>query len=304
MVPNFGRNNANMFDAHSPRTTVSTPRSYDETCPSSLDFLRTPPKRKSISVVKLASAIAACDDLYPISNLHDLTQSYDLEDSQEVLSNVELSPGHTLPQATGCRKHRRMSYRIRFATTISGNHDAKNCSNQGISVPSNKTIDYNERCIRGVRGIDRPNVWVSWNDSGTEDGNSVDEGYCTDVSDNRAHSATSNKKLESKYQTRPDVLVTPIKSMDGSRKWIAKRLWDIEDKDDEELEYEIDHFCLMHGVRVLMGIPGEMGMTSDDWQVNIDESDPWEMTVNKDSAPALPTRTRDDRYAVLFKQDR
>jgi hypothetical protein len=35
-------------------------------------------------------------------------------------------------------------------------------------------------------------------------------------------------------------------------------------------------------------------MKPNEWEFTIDESDPWEVAANKDSAPSLPTRTRDD----------
>jgi hypothetical protein len=249
----------------------------------------------------------------------------DHEDSQEFLADVSLSPGsdHNLPRPKGYIKHRRVGYRIRFdipdlenkSDDQDNNDDECDSEDKGVSSTIEAaTVSSRGGGLSGISGFNRSNDWVSWRESETEnnkinrgddniiiddggDSTSESESHCTTTADEQPKSELSGG---GGYDP-PDVWVTPIKSKDGSRKWIAKRVWDIEDKDDEEPEYEIDHWYLMNGVRGLMGIPEEMGMTSDEWQVIIDESDPWEMAANKDSTPNLPTRKRDDHFrAQLF----
>lgn len=244
--------------------------------------------------------------------LGDTAQCNDLEDSQEVLVNISLSPGHNLPKPKGYKKHRRISYRIRFGIPDlenSDDQDVNDCDSDGKDVSKGEGAGSRGGGIRGICGFNRSSDWVSWEKSVTEttkiDREDEDRENGDIIDENDTH-YTTDEQSEKKSDTscggyhHPDVWVTPIKSKDGSRKWIAKRVWDIEDKDDEEPEYLVDHLCLMDGVRGLMGIPEEMGMTSDEWQINIDESDPWEMTADKDSMPIFPTRTRDNFRAPLY----
>ena len=217
------------------------------------------------------------------SYLDDPDQRGDLEDSYNVFPDVTLSPRHNLPMPKGSKKFRKVSYRIRFATpkVKQDSPKEKSKSNRGGG-------------IRGICGYNRSNNWVSLPES--------------EMMDNRikidrwdGNSETSYDGNFDFYRT-PDVWITPFKSKNGSQKWITKRVWDIEDRDDEEPEYEVDHWCLMHGVRGLMGIPEERGLTAEEWRVNIDERDPWEMAVTKDATPTLPRRSRDDsRRKVSFE---
>lgn len=59
---------------------------------------------------------------------------------------------------------------------------------------------------------------------------------------------------------RPDVWITPMNDNDDDvsrprRKWIVKRVWDIEEKDAEEPQYEIENSDLAKGVQDLLGVP-------------------------------------------------
>lgn len=267
-------------------------------------------------------------DLYPTMKLRDTylddsqsVQSNDHEDIQDELSNVSLSPGHNLPQPTGCRKHRRVSYRIRFAIPdLDAIHpnDGKQCYSEETEEASTERVSGPRGVgIRGICGFNRSDQLVTWGESRMEskiDKDVEEKDPDGDIaSQNEASLVASDNDDDSEARSeisfgdlgfhRPEVWLTPIKSKDGSRKWIAKRFWDIEDKDDEEPEYELEHWCLMHGVRGLMGIPEEMGMTSDEWDVSFVESNPWERTATNDFSPNLPRRSREDnsvRAAQLF----
>lgn len=260
-------------------------------------------------------------ELYPSMKLRatysdDPAQSSDHEDSQEVLARVPVSPGQNLPLPKGFKKHRKVSYRIRFAIPELENitEDSNNFDNEDKDAHADESA-VGRGGIRGIRGFNRSNNWASYPESETENNMTCTDGDDRDDDDHMSEIGSYSLPPDEQSETNsemscggfrenypPDVLVTPIKSKDGSRKWIAKRVWDMEDRDDEEPEYEVDHWCLMHGIRGLMGIPEEMGMTSEEWQVNIDESDPWDMSANKDSAPKLPKRTRDNYRPQLSVQ--
>lgn len=216
--------------------------------------------------------------------LNDPDKRGDLEDSYHVFPDVTLSPRHNLPMPKGSQKFRKVCYRIRFAIP-----DDKQDS------PKEKSNSNRGGGIRGICGYNRSNNWVSLPESETMDNR-------TKIDRWDGNSETSHDGNCDLYRP-PDVWITPFKSKDGSQKWIAKRVWDIEDRDDEEPEYEVDHRCLMHGVKGLMGIPEERGLTAEEWQVNIDERDPWELTATKDATPTLPRRTRDEsRPRLLIKK--
>jgi len=119
------------------------------------------------------------------------------------------------------------------------------------------------------------------NDDEEEEGSmSNDELYKTDPNSARINNSNS----------RPDVWITPLKSMDGSRKWKVKRVWDVEDVDDEEPEYEVDHSELMSSVRDLLGVPEDLGSTSREWEIEIDERNPWMTAAERDAPPTPPSK--------------
>lgn len=216
--------------------------------------------------------------------LDDTGRSVDSLCSEEVLANISLSPGHSLPIPTGCRKHRRISYRIRFGVPdLQGEKEADSAHEERRKNGTDATPVRRKSMGStggGICGFNRPKEALSGRRPLRR--KSLGDHSAKVENDGNGHHGFE----------RPDVWITPLKSKDGSRKWIAKRVWDVEDKDDEEPEYEVDHTCLMEGVRGLLGIPEEWGTTTDEWQVNIDESDPWETAADKDSAPNFPSRPK------------
>lgn len=91
-------------------------------------------------------------------------------------------------------------------------------------------------------------------------------------------------------RNRPDVWIAPLQSVDGDRKWKVKRVWDVDDIDDAESEYEVDQLDLMSSIRDLLGVPDDLGATYSEWKVDIDESNPWETSAAKVVPPLLPRK--------------
>ncbi len=254
--------------------------------------------------------------LYPTMKLRDTNsesqdQPYQQEISEQIVSDVSLSPGQSLSLPNGSGKQRKVSYRIRFTAPGQDNREETmdHNENDGFNTPA-------KNCggIRGVRGYNRSNNWFTLSDAEL---NSVNKDKCNCDDCHKVEQTTANNEetvdeesddmSESSYNDfdrPPDVWITPIKSKDGSQKWIAKRVWDIEDKDDEEPEYEVDHSCLMRGVRGLMGIPEEMGLIPEEWEVNVDVRNPWEIATSDDAAPILPNRDTNDFATRARKEEK
>ena len=276
---------------------------------------------KNRGTIKSLSSPGEFDcNLYPnmklrAGYLNDSDQYCDPEDSEQAFDDVSLSPGHNLSLPKGTGKHRKVSYRIRFAIPENSNRTAKDYRNRDEERSLQKATTTGGGGISGICGYNRSNNWVSWRESesnhktiicngdcGDSDILGKNEVQCTTVVDDESETKSDTGFCCDFYRP-PDVWVTPIKSKDELQKWIAKRVWDFEYRDDEELEYEVDHSCLMRGVKGLMRIPEEMGLIAEDWQVNLDERDPWEMTASNDTAPNLPKKTRDDsRHRFSVKQ--
>jgi hypothetical protein len=67
-------------------------------------------------------------------------------------------------------------------------------------------------------------------------------------------------------------------------RWKVRRVWDVEDVDDEEDEHSVDHQDLMNTIKNLLGVPEELGNSTKEWNVQIDESSSWYVQAN-DSPP-------------------
>ena len=217
------------------------------------------------------------------------------KDSQEVIDRVPLSPDDTLSRSAGRKIHRRISYRFRYGTPDLRCNDDKKAKDDAESKKASEgdTAGTRGGGIRGIHGYSRSCKWISWDESGSQgdkidrkDDDNKEEDYvkCTITNE---HSKKGDVSCEnSRYYQHPDLWITPITSRNGSRLWIAKRVWDKDDRDEEEIEYLIEHLLLMDGIRGLMGIPER----PDEWEENDDEIDPWETSAEKDSAPAIPRR--------------
>lgn len=67
----------------------------------------------------------------------------------------------------------------------------------------------------------------------------------------------TNRTPEQK-RTRPDIWMTPLANEDpGERKWMLKRVWYVEDMDDKEEEYTVNHEQLVPSIQKLCGVPCE-----------------------------------------------
>jgi hypothetical protein len=76
-----------------------------------------------------------------------------------------------------------------------------------------------------------------------------------------------------------------LTSDDGSCKWKVKRVWDVEDVDDKEPEYEIHQSDLMDSIRELLGVPEDFRTHSQEWDVEIEEIDPFHASEGTDGPP-------------------
>jgi hypothetical protein len=85
----------------------------------------------------------------------------------------------------------------------------------------------------------------------------------------------------------PDVWITPVKSLDGARRWKVKRVWEVKSVDDREIEYVVDHSDLESSIRDLLGVPVDLGRNSQEGQVKMGENNPWDTAADKDVPLAL-----------------
>jgi hypothetical protein len=205
--------------------------------------------------------------------LDDSNRSND--DSSEVLADLSLSPaGQSLPQPAGCR---RISYRIRYETAMKRDRFTAESALE-LQQQGGKRIGG-----RGIHGSNQSNSWMTCSDDSNIGGVQQDSSQLSSRHrrssnpENRTNNWTDETNDDDddddddddtqevdrtrgcRGYARPDVWITTINSKDGSRKWIAKRVWGIEEKDNEEIEYEVDHSRLMDGVRDLLCVPEDLG---------------------------------------------
>jgi hypothetical protein len=218
-----------------------------------------------------------------------------LDDSnQSTDDSSEVPAGQILPQPTGCR---RISYRIRYETPTKiprrdrfGAESAPELQQEGSTISGGKRM-----CGRGIHGFNRPNSSMTCSDDSnigvqhssqlssrhrrssnpeirtsndwtttdstdeTNDDDDDHDGHDVDDDEDDDDDQEVDRSRGCHEYERPDLWITPIESKDGSRKWIAKRVWDIEDIDNEEPEYEVDHPRLMDGIRDLLCVPEDLG---------------------------------------------
>ncbi|KAG7338043.1 hypothetical protein IV203_006736 [Nitzschia inconspicua] len=108
-----------------------------------------------------------------------------------------------------------------------------------------------------------------------DDNSCVDTNTEKDKEDELVGDSMSEEEMYSINQ--PDVWIAPLKSLDGSRKWKVKRVWDVDDVDADELEYEVEYSDLMFSIRDLLGVPNDLG-----------GGNPWDTSADKDMPPELP----------------
>lgn len=187
------------------------------------------------------------------------------------------------PQS-GQTQHRRTNYRVRYdGPTLLCLEDVR-------ALPESSQEGPCERQSRPSRLPELSRHLLAH----AEDGNNrleVEESMLPrndDDDDNCDGFNTNGDTHGSPEKKRPDVWMTPLKSRDGSRKWKVKRVWDVEDVDEDEPEYEIDHADLTLSVRDLLGVPDDHSNTSSVRCVSFQDSNKWDVTTNRDAPPTKP----------------
>jgi hypothetical protein len=222
------------------------------------------------------------------------------KDSVPIFAEIILPSGQRLPPPKGRKKQRRTNYRISYQgptllrlVDVYGNlmeiPEVDNRFSTGLGderplmkplrrVGDRRSQDQSTTRSRDVAATDPSPLCPTprrWRDDVEEDV------FVNKLADD--HSMSDDEVFGGK---RPDIWITPLKSFDGSRKWKVKRVWDVEDVDDKEPEYEVDHSNLMSSIRDLLGVPDDLDQTTQEWQVNIDESNPWDAAGEKDLPPS------------------
>ena len=238
-----------------------------------------------------------------------------MSESGHAFLDIVLPSGQRLPPPKGNQKNRRTNYRIQYQgptllrlEDVYGNLmdipeiDERFASgpNDGgpLSMPRRSPAGYDDglptqrhsgsegsrdfapKCPRRPRYEDEDESLCS-----------VDEADDQDDGEGSLAQGELVGNSSSRNGNRPDVWITPLRSSDGARRWKVKRVWDIEDVDDEEPEYLVEHSDLMTSVRDLLGVPNDLGGTSQEWQISIDESNPWDNAAKNDSPPAPPRKS-------------
>lgn len=231
-------------------------------------------------------------------------------------SDIVLPSGQRLPPPKGRRRHRRTNYRIRYeGPTLlhldevygvlmdipEADHrfDAEPRQSGGLRPPRRHHGEDSPRLPRRCRdgtnngGQDAPPKHPTRGNLSDDDCDDTDEGSLTDDDFYGTMTVPTNGVSDPhrvRGCNRPDVWITPLKLEDGTRKWKVKRVWDVEDVDDEESEIEVHHSDLMNSVRELLGVPEEFGTRSQEWDIEIDEFDPFQSCADMDSPPTIPRK--------------
>jgi hypothetical protein len=229
------------------------------------------------------------------ANDHDEKPSAGLDQMTKVavghtFADIVLPCGQRLPPPQGRKKHRRTNYRIRYqGPTLLRLEDV-----YGNLMDIPEVDDRFSTAIRDeaplIKPVRRGGGRDNWTSNLDSPPTCPPRPHYDDYDKDREDDDTSISQTEMFAGSRPDIWITPLNAMNGSRTWKVKRIWDNEDIDDEEPEYQVDHSDLMSSIRELLGVPEDLGSTTDDWEVNIDETSPWDNTGDKDSPLAPPCK--------------
>ena len=251
------------------------------------------------------------------------TPIQDLLPVQDHFADIVLPSGQKLPPPKGRQKHRRTNYRIRYEgptllrlEDVYGNlleipevderFTVAEPRDSMVLMPP-RTWDRSHRAaakrgkrtdLSGKGGMDLAPVRPgrrhfdsdcdSFGSNGPRDANSrccSTNEHCEHCWEQQLKSGAVPGSSRIQWINRPDVWITPLKSFDAKCRWKVKRVWDVEDVDDEEEEYSVDHEDLMETIKSLLGVPEQFGQTSEEWDVKIDSDSPWEVDGTKDSPP-------------------
>ncbi len=244
---------------------------------------------------------------------------------QEHFADIILPSGQKLPPPKGRQRHRRTNYRIRYEgptllrlDDVYGHLlDIPEVDDRFLAEPKDSMATLPQRRGQSPRPVRdhgcRANIAKAKGDSTPvhprrQDYDSESDSIFSACSGD-LHSVfceaedreerlgdstpTSNEPNYLGSMMRPDVWITPIKANNTKRRWKVKRVWDVEDVDDEEEEYSVDHDDLMDKIKSLLGVPEQFGQTSEEWDIKIDNESPWEIDGKKDSAPWYVKRVYD-----------
>ena len=227
-------------------------------------------------------------DVSPASAYHGTSLASE-GNGHAVFADVVLPSGQRLPPPKGRKKHRRTNYRIRYQGPTRLRLEDVYGNLMNIPEVDDRFLPGNRDeapLLKPRRGGDQAQrdtaptcpARPQYDDDDDDDDDSYDE------------DEQSMSEDEVFAGNRPDVWITPLNAMNGSRTWKLKRVWDVEDVDDEEPEYEVDQSDLMSSIRELLGVPEDLGATPEEWEVDIDETSPWDNAGDKDSPLAPPRR--------------
>lgn len=260
-----------------------------------------------------------------VDPLEEETPIQDRLPVQEHFADIVLPSGQKLPPPKGRQKHRRTNYRIRYEgptllrlEDVYGQLlDIPEVDDRFLAEPKDSMATLPKRrsgqSPPPVRGKRPDMIGKTKCDSAPvrpgrqhydSDSDSVFSACSSDLLSVFTETEDSNEEVEeskqvpndhngSRAMNRPDVWITPIKAGNRKRRWKVKRMWNVEDVDDEEDELSVDHEDLMDTIKSLLGVPEHFGHTSEEWDVKIDAESPWEIDGEKDSAPWYLKRVYD-----------